>query len=283
MPSDKKIPASIGILTLNSGKTLRRALESVKDFAEIIVCDGNSADNTLALAREYGAKIIKQYDSDEPNLRCEKDKANVRNRNMRGASFDWYFFMDSDDELKLEVALEICAIVENPNPPFLIYKMPARIFLDGKLIKHASVYPAYQTRLFSRETGAYFKGPVHERIIFDKNRYRVGLMKNYYDFHWPKERIQNFWTYQKKYAQWEVDTVGLGTFAGFLYWAVWRRLRIILGFVFWKIPRLYLIHGFKDSLPPRYELLVLGQHFYILYLFAKKAFLYGIRSEKGRN
>jgi len=36
MPSDKKIPASVGILTLNSGKTLRRALNSLTDFAEII-------------------------------------------------------------------------------------------------------------------------------------------------------------------------------------------------------------------------------------------------------
>lgn len=283
MPSDKKIPASVGILTLNSGKTLRRALDSLADFSEIIVCDGNSTDDTLEIALEYGAKIIRQYDSDEPNLRCEKDKANVRDRNMRSASYDWYFFMDSDDELKPEVVQEIRSIVENPNPPFLIYKMPSRIFLDGKLVKYASVYPAYQTRLFNRKTGARFKGPVHERIAFDGKKYPVGVMKSFYYFHWPKERIQNFWTYQKKYAQWEVGTAGLGTFAGFLYWAVWRRLRIILGFVFWKIPRLYLIHGFKDSLPPRYELLVLGQHFYILYLFAKKAFLYGIRSEKGRN
>jgi len=65
MPSDKKIPASVGILTLNSGKTLRRALNSLTDFAEIIVCDGNSTDDTLEIAREYGAKIIRQYDSDD--------------------------------------------------------------------------------------------------------------------------------------------------------------------------------------------------------------------------
>lgn len=267
MPSDKKIPASVGILTLNSGQTLRRALNSLTDFAEIIVCDGNSTDNTLEIAREYGAKIIKQYDSDEPNLRCEKDKANVRNRNMQAASYDWYFFMDSDDELRPEVAEEIRSIVENPTPTFLIYKMPTRIFLDGKLIKHASVYPAYQTRLFSRKTGAYFKGPVHERIIFDKNKYRAGLMKNYYYFHWPRERVQNFWAYQKKYARWELETAPSASFWSHLYWYVFRRLRIIFGFLFWRWPRLYLTHGFKNTLPFKFEFLIFWQHVYILWLF----------------
>ena len=275
MPSDKKIPASVGILTLNSGKTLRRALNSLTDFAEIIVCDGNSTDDTLEIAREYGAKIIRQYDSDEPNLRCEKDKANVRNRNMQAASFDWYFFMDSDDELRPEVVQEIRSIVENPNPPFLIYKMPTRIILSGRLIQHASVYPAYQTRLFNRRTGAYFKGPVHERIIFDGKKYPVGVMKSFYYFHWPEERVKNFWAYQKKYAQWEVETIRFETFGSFIRWAIWYRLRIIAGFIFWRIPRLYLLRGFKDSLSPRYEFMVLGQHFYILHLMIKKAFSYG--------
>src|SRR3989338_10280947 len=114
-----KIPCSVGILTLNSGKTLRRCLESLKNVAEIVICDGNSTDDTLAIAREYGATIVKQYDSDEPNLRCVKDKASVRMRNMQAASFDWYFFMDSDDTLSPQVQHEIRAIVENPNPEYM--------------------------------------------------------------------------------------------------------------------------------------------------------------------
>ena len=278
MPSDKKIPASVGILTLNSGKTLRRALNSLTDFAEIIVCDGNSTDDTLEIAREYGAKIIRQYDSDEPNLRCEKDKANVRDRNMRSASYDWYFFMDSDDELRPEVVQEIRSIVENPNPPFLIYKMPSRIFLDGKLIKHASVYPAYQTRLFNRKTGARFKGPVHERIVFDEKRYPVGVMKSFYYFHWPEERVKNFWAYQKKYAEWELETAPSVSFWSYLYWYVYRRLRITLGVFFWRWPRLYLSRGFQDTLPFKFEFLIFWQHVYILYLFMKKALRHGIKN-----
>ncbi|MBI4059669.1 glycosyltransferase family 2 protein [Candidatus Giovannonibacteria bacterium] len=279
--ADAKFPSTVGILTLNSGKTLRRALDSVKDFAEIIVCDGNSTDDTLEIAREYGAKIVKQYDSAEPNLRCEKDKANVRNRNMQTASYDWYFFMDSDDELKPEVADEIRSIVENPRPPFFIYKMPSRIWMEGQLIKHASVYPAYQIRFFNRKTGASFKGPVHDHVVFDSKKYKVGVMKTFYDFHWPQERIRNFWAYQKKYTRWELETARFDSPASFLYWGIYRRLRIIAGFLFWRIPRLFLLHGFRDSMPPRFEFLVLLQQCYLLGLFVANAprFLAGAQNK----
>ncbi|OGF62877.1 hypothetical protein A3C77_02125 [Candidatus Giovannonibacteria bacterium RIFCSPHIGHO2_02_FULL_45_13] len=269
-----KIPCSIGILTLNSGDTLRRCLDSVKDFAEIIICDGNSTDNTLDIAREYGAKIVKQYDSDEPNLRCVKDKANVRQRNMDAASYDWYFFMDSDDALSRGIIEEIRKIATDPAPPFLVYRMPTRLFLDGKEIKHEASYPSYQTRLINRKINPYFKGKIHDRLEFDRKKYNVGELKNFYDFHWPKERVENFWKYQKMYANWESDIMEPGgPLWPFIYWCIYRRLRIIAGYLY-RIPKMYLLYGFKNSMPPRIQLLTLLQHFYILYLLTKKQILY---------
>lgn len=276
----EKIPCSIGILTLNSGQTLRRCVDSVKDFAEIVICDGNSTDDTLDIAREYGAKIVKQYDSDEPNLRCVKDKANVRQRNMDAASYDWYFFMDSDDTLSSGVVDEIKKIVSGPEPTclpdgqeFFVYRMPTRIFLDGKEIKHEASYPSYQTRLINRKIKPYFKGRVHDRLEFNREKYKVGELKSFYDFHWPKERIQNYWKYQKMYANWEADAAGGGPWGAFFYWCVYRRLRIIAGYLY-RTPKMYLLYGFKDSMPLKIQLLTMWQHFYILYLLTKKQISY---------
>lgn len=264
-----KIPCSVGILTLNSGQTLRRCMDSLKDFAEIVICDGNSTDNTLEIAREYGAKIVKQYDSIEPNLRCVKDKANVRTRNMRAASYDWYFFMDSDDALPAEVIEEIRKITANPRPDFLVYRMPTRIFIDGKEIKHEASYPSYQTRLINRKINPYFKGKVHERLEFDRKKYKVGELQSYYDFHWSRERADNYWKYLKMYANWEAELLGYGSLKSFLYWCVYQRLRIIAGYLY-RITKMYLFYGFKDSMPPRIQFLTLWYHFYLLYLFIKK-------------
>ncbi|MDP3729371.1 MAG: glycosyltransferase family 2 protein [bacterium] len=265
-----KIPCSAGILTLNSAKTLPRCLEHLKDFAEIIICDGNSTDNTVQIAQSYGAKVIKQYDSNEPNLRCMKDKANVRNRNMDAATQDWYVFIDADDSLLSETVEEIRSIVTNPHPEHLIYRMPTRIFVDG-IFKYASVYPAYQMRLFNRKTSARFKGAVHDHIIFDKQKYTVGTMQSYYDFHISSDRVRNYWKYQKDYTRLELETAHFSSIPSFLYWGIYRRLRIIAGFLLYRIPKLYLAHGFKHSMPVKYEFLTLWQHVYLLYLLITRA------------
>lgn len=269
----EKISCSVGILTLNSGQTLRRCLDSLKDFAEIIICDGNSTDNTLKIAREYGAKIIKQYDSNEPNLRCAKDKANVRQKNMDAASHDWYFFMDSDDALPAGIAEEIRKIALNPNPEFMVYCMPARIFIDGREIKHEASYPSYQIRLINRKINPYFKGRVHDRLEFDREKYKIGELQSYYDFHWSRERAENYWKYLKMYANWEAEVANGGPWSSFFYWCVYKRLRIIAGYLY-RIAKMYLLYGFKDSMPLKLQLLTLWHHFYLLYLFTKKQICY---------
>ena len=54
----ERINATVGILTFNSGKVLRRALESVSDFDDILLCDGGSTDDTLEIARAVGARVM---------------------------------------------------------------------------------------------------------------------------------------------------------------------------------------------------------------------------------
>ena len=109
-PNAHKIYCSVEILTLNSEKTLERCLESVKDFAEIIVLDGNSTDNTRDIAARYGAKIYPQYDTDERAVRIT-NFADIRNKGFRRATCDWFMFIDSDEYLSPELAREIREVV----------------------------------------------------------------------------------------------------------------------------------------------------------------------------
>jgi (heptosyl)LPS beta-1,4-glucosyltransferase len=47
--------------TRNSGKRLKLLLENVKDVVdEIIVIDGYSTDDTLEVAKSYGAKVFQR-------------------------------------------------------------------------------------------------------------------------------------------------------------------------------------------------------------------------------
>lgn len=259
-----KIPCSVSLLTLNAADTLPACLEALRDFEEIIVCDGNSTDRTREVAREFGAKVIKQYDTDEPNVPCVMDKAAVRERALGAATLDWRFFMDADDALSKETVEEIRRIVTNPIPTHFVWRMPTRIFIDGKEILHEATYPSYQTRLVHTDVGARFKNPVHDRLAWDEKKFPVGIMQNFYDFHWSRERVANYWGYLSAYAKREIQVERLGGFAGIFWWSL-RRLRTIIGYLVWRLPSMYLRWGFKDSMPLSIELTIVRYHVALLF------------------
>jgi glycosyltransferase involved in cell wall biosynthesis len=52
-----KIPVSVAVICKNEAHNIGRLLESVRDFAEIVVVDSGSTDNTLEIARQYTDKV----------------------------------------------------------------------------------------------------------------------------------------------------------------------------------------------------------------------------------
>ena len=172
-----KISCSVEILTRNSEKTLERCLESVKDFAEILILDGNSTDRTLEIATRFGARIFKQYEMDEPNVAI-LDYSEVRNKGLRLAIYDWFMFIDSDEYLSKEAVEEIRGIVSNSNPSARVFWQPRKYVLNGKVIDCATTYPNRQIRLFKRSATDGFIKPVHEKIKV-KAGVGVGTLKNF--------------------------------------------------------------------------------------------------------
>lgn len=159
----QKIPCTVQILTRNSQDTLERCLESVKDFAEIIVLDGNSTDRTLEVACAYGCTILKQYDTPESLVRIH-DFSEVRNRGLASAHNDWFMFIDSDEYLSSEAVEEVRGIVTNLNPLAQAWWQPRLYVLNGKVIDCATTYPNMQIRLFNRKWAHGFIKPIHERV-----------------------------------------------------------------------------------------------------------------------
>ena len=266
-----KIPCSVAVLTLNSSGTLRRCLDSIKDFAQIVICDGNSTDDTLAIAREYGSTVIKQYDSDEQNMSCVRDKANVRNKALDASHYDWHIYLDSDDVLSPEVVAEIGKIATEERPPCLVYSMPLRIIIgEEKVVKYSSNYPYRQLRLFHKSTGARFRGAVHERIQFDREKYPVGMLQGYYDNHWSVGRLHNIFAYMRSYARWEAEEWKRTSFFSFLksFFRPLRSAARVLLLSSWN----YLRHGFVHSMPLRVEMARLQYQLYLAWLMAKKQF-----------
>lgn len=245
-----KIKASVFILTKNSEATIRRALESVAYFDDIVICDGGSKDETLSIASQFGARIFSQS-SDCLDLGKVKDFACLRNNCMAYCENDWVLYIDSDETASPGLVEEISNVVSN-RFRYDAYFVPARIVVDGKEISYSSNYPGYQIRFFKKLAGI-FKKPVHERFVasalseIGKFRspwhYYVDSKKATADFISDIPRDMDL--YRDRYS-------------GKSFWGRIRGALIAsrtIAAIIAKSSKNYLVHGFKEAYPPYLELL----------------------------
>ena len=88
-----KIPTiSLCMIVKNEEENLPNALNSVKDVVdEIIIVDTGSTDNTIEIAKSFGAKVY-YYEWND-------DFASARNEALKHATCEWILSMDADDEM----------------------------------------------------------------------------------------------------------------------------------------------------------------------------------------
>ena len=96
---------SVTIITLNEEENISRCIGSVKDIAdEIIVVDSGSTDNTVEIARKYGAKVyVRKFD----NYASQKNYAAGK------ATGEWILSLDADEIIEPELAREMKSKINN--------------------------------------------------------------------------------------------------------------------------------------------------------------------------
>jgi|GEM_PF-1814977 len=156
-----RIPATVTILTYNSVLHIRRCLESLRAFEEILILDGGSTDGTVDIAREFGARILPQADTSGPI----NDFTTVRIRSFDAATYDWIFWIDSDEWVDNELTNSVRDIV-SANAENIVYRFHKIPVVDGRSIEHAYFLPDLSLRLIKRGTADWAKmKKVHEHLI----------------------------------------------------------------------------------------------------------------------
>lgn len=158
---------SVALATYNEERNIRECLESVKDLAyEIIVVDGGSNDQTIAIAKAFGAKVVKT--NNPPIFHINKNKA------IDAAQGDWVLQLDADERVSPELAKEIKKNVAL-NADINGYWIPRKNFFLGRFLTKGGQYPDYTLRLYRRGKGRLPAKDVHEQAeVVGK----VGYLKN---------------------------------------------------------------------------------------------------------
>src|ERR1700751_2841442 len=155
---------SVCIITLNEEENLPRALASLQEIAdEIVVVDSGSTDRTPEIAREYGGCWFEHAWS---------NYADQKNYASEGASNDWSFSMDADEELSSPLKTALLAWKKNV-PAHFVYEVSRKTFYLGAWIEHSGWYPDFQRRLYRRDE-AEFSGMVHESLRHARKIGRIG-------------------------------------------------------------------------------------------------------------
>lgn len=147
------IKASVYIICKNEEKHIKRVLESVKDFDEIVIVDSGSTDNTLNIAKEYTNKIFNQ-----DWLGFAKQKEYAKNLCQN----EWVLNLDADEQLTEELKKEIEKVIEENKIDGLDIKISSQFL--GKFNSEKSKFNR-RIRFFRKSVGHYPDKLVHESIL----------------------------------------------------------------------------------------------------------------------
>lgn len=146
---------SVVMITRNADRLLTNSLESVKKLAdEIIVVDNNSNDNTVEIAKNFGAKV---YSLSTDNLGEQKNYGVSKTKN------DWVLILDSDEMVSETLAREIKNTISKPTK-FYGFKIPYQNHLFGKPIFYGGEDYA-MLRLFKKKYAKINHALIHETVI----------------------------------------------------------------------------------------------------------------------
>ncbi len=135
----QKISAVIN--TFNEEANIKRAIESVKWADEIIVCDMHSSDQTVKVAKKFGAKIA--YHKKEEYVEL------ARNFAISKAISDWILVVDPDEEVPQSLAVRLVEISRKMKRIDYV-RLPRKNTIFGKWMKASMWWPDYNIRFFRK-------------------------------------------------------------------------------------------------------------------------------------
>lgn len=152
------------VITRNEAHQIRECLESTRGIAnEWIIVDTMSTDETVEIARDFGAKVVQS--PDWPGYGQQKNKA------LSFATGDWVLSLDADERLTQDLVNEIRFALTNES--ISAWTIPRLSSYCGRFLRHGGWYPDYVLRLFKRGTAKFTNDTVHEKLVAEG---RVGRL-----------------------------------------------------------------------------------------------------------
>lgn len=142
------------MIVKNGAVTIRKTLDSLEKFDDIVVYDNGSTDETVAIAREYSNVNLIEGNFD--------GFGTTKNRAATYAKNDWILSIDSDEVVDLEL---LHALQDKVLDARTIYVINAIAYYKDIQIRYSGWTDQKIRRLYNKTVTQFNDNFVHEHII----------------------------------------------------------------------------------------------------------------------
>jgi glycosyltransferase involved in cell wall biosynthesis len=166
----------VALITLNAAAHLDECLAALAFADHIVLIDGGSQDDTVAIARRHNATV--HVHEDWHGFGVQKNRA------VAALETDWILVIDADEIVSPELAQAIRRVSdakdgpapsgkprgksgdEQSHAPGTVYALDRLSSFCGHWVRHSGWRPDAVPRLFRRGTARFSDDRVHERLVF---------------------------------------------------------------------------------------------------------------------
>lgn len=140
---------SVLILTKNEELNLPHCLASLSWCDDIVVLDSGSTDRTVAIAEEFGARVVvREFDNWSSHLNWAGSQIEFKH--------PWLYYSDADEVMPEDLRDELHRVASRGGEDSgkdlpVAYRLRYKNFFMGKWIKHCGIYPVWVLRFYRPE------------------------------------------------------------------------------------------------------------------------------------
>ncbi|MBA1432127.1 MAG: glycosyltransferase family 2 protein [Epsilonproteobacteria bacterium] len=174
------------VLAKNNEATIKKTLEALREFEEVIVYDNGSTDKTMDIAKEFSNVTLIEG--------AFKGFGWTKNKAASYAKNEWILIVDSDEVVDKELREVLATKQLDANT---VYILNSRAFYKEREVKHCGWNNQKIKRLYNKSVTRYNDNDVHEDIITDglKTEVLQGNME-----HYSYQSIEQFVTKANTYS-----------------------------------------------------------------------------------
>ncbi|MFB5269701.1 glycosyltransferase [Paenibacillus enshidis] len=165
---------SLCMIVKNEEKYLPKCLSSVQRIVdEIIIVDTGSTDETVAIAKAFGAKVIQ--------MPWQDSFADARNRSFEEATGDWILWLDADEEMDVDEADKLKELLTRD--AVREQRIEGIQFVFCNHLEGGSLEYNYLHRMVRNRPQYRFEARIHEQILPNMLKFDPRLQFGQVDIH----------------------------------------------------------------------------------------------------